>query len=362
MKIYKPHFVILGVILFTALIACERDAKVIETISENDATPTPYFLDIPSNFSDMTIPADNPLTYEGIALGRKLFYDPILSKDNTQSCASCHNQSYGFTDNGNATSVGVEGIYGRRNAMALINLGYNNNFFWDGRRLSIENQAHDPVVDPLEMNTTWPEVLEKLNADSSYISDFSFVFGVDVIDSIDVVNAIAQFERTMISGDSKYDKYRRGEALLTEMERIGESIFMSEEGDCFHCHVYPFFMSGDFHNNGLQQTITDSGRASVTGAYGDLGKFKAPTLRNIAVSGPYMHDGRFQTLEEVVEFYNSSVNQSSPTVDPLMVKENRENGSLDLTDYQKQALVAFLNTLTDSTFLTNTDFSDPDLN
>lgn len=359
MKVNKRYLSIFSFALLVVFISCERDVQIIETISENDAEPTPYFIELPANFSELPIPIDNPLTYEGVELGRKLFYDPILSKDNTQSCSSCHSQEYGFTDHGNNVSVGVDGIAGSRNSMAIINLGYNNNFFWDGREYTLEDQAHDPVVNPIEMNTTWPEVLVKLNADSQYVADFKFVFDTDEIDSMHVVYAIAQFERTLVSGNSKYDRHRRGQAQLTELERIGESIFMSEEGDCFHCHVYPFFMSGDFHNNGLQQTITDSGRASITGAYGDIGRFKAPTLRNIALTGPYMHDGRFQTLEEVIEFYNSGVNQSLPTVDPLMVKDNRANGTLGLTQYQKDALVAFLHTLTDTTFLTDPRFSDP---
>ncbi len=359
MKITKTYLSIFSFAVLFMLIACERDTQIIETISENDAEPTPYFLDIPSNFQDVIIPADNPLTYEGIQLGRKLFYDPILSKDNTQSCSSCHSQEYGFTDHGNSVSVGVDGIAGTRNSMAIINLGYNTHLFWDGRELTLEDQAHDPVVNPIEMNSTWPDVLAKLNADSMYVSDFRFVFGVDVIDSVDVMKAIAQFERTLISGNSKYDKHRRGETTLSLIEIRGEAIFNSEAADCFHCHGYPYFMSSDFHNNGVQHTIQDSGRARVTGAFGDIAKFKAPTLRNIAVTGPYMHDGRFQTLEEVVEFYNSGVDQSFPTVDPFMRKSNRVNGSLGLSDYDKQALVAFLHTLTDTTFLTDPRFSNP---
>lgn len=342
-----------------ASVACERDTAVIDTVNDSDKGPVPYFLDVPSQFPEPDIPVDNPLTVEGVALGRSLFYDPILSLNDGQSCGSCHNQSFGFTDNGNRTSVGVEGIFGDRNSMAIMNLAWDRHFFWDGRSFSLEHQALEPVPNPIEMNISWPDALQKLNSHPEYPQRFKEAFGTEVIDSNMVTNAIAQFERTLISSESKYDKYRRGEVQLSPLERQGEGLFFSEKADCFHCHNWPIFNSGDFHNNGLQQPIIDRGRAEVTGNPADAGKFKAPSLRNIAVTGPYMHDGRFNTLEEVVEFYNSGVNQNSPTVDPVMVKSNRVNGSLGLTAQDKQALVAFLRTLTDSTYLNNPDFSNP---
>jgi len=348
----------LAIALLVAITACEPDEKVIDPGS-SVGEPQPYILETPAGFPDMDIPIDNPLTVEGVALGKKLFFDPILSLDNKQSCGSCHNQDFGFTDNGNATSEGVEGILGDRNAMAIINLGWDRHFFWDGRSLTLEEQAFEPVPNPIEMNISWPDALEKLNASDEYLALFKAAFGVTAIDSTNVVNAIAQFERTVISADSKYDKVRRGQAQLNALEREGEAIFFSEKGDCFHCHNFPFFTSGDFHNNGLQQVLLDVGRAGVTNNPLDQGKFKAPTLRNIAVTGPYMHDGRFETLEEVIDFYNSDVNQNSPTVDPLMLKSNRPGGDLGLTPYEKEALVAFLNTLTDSTFLKDPAFSAP---
>jgi cytochrome c peroxidase len=351
---------IIGIVVLSMIgfIACEQDEKVID--SEVGGEPTPYFLETPRGFPEMEIPADNQLTVEGIALGRKLFYDPILSLNSKQSCASCHNQEFGFTDNGKATSEGVEGVFGDRNAMAIINLGWDRHFFWDGRSRTVEEQAFEPVPNPIEMNISWVDALVKLNAHTEYPSLFKQAFGINEIDSTDVVKAIAQFERTVISSNSKYDLVRRGQAQLSPQEREGEAIFFSERGDCFHCHNYPFFTSGDFHNNGLQQVIVDLGRASVTNNPIDEGKFKAPTLRNIEKTGPYMHDGRFTTLEEVVEFYNSEVNQSLPTIDPLMVKSNRPGGNLGLFPSEKEALVAFLKTLTDTTFLENQAFVEPE--
>lgn len=356
-KLNNLWFVFVAIALF----ACERDLSLQEAnkdFTDQNSRPRPYFIKVPQGFPQMPLPPDNPLTVEGVELGRMLFYDPILSKDNKQSCGGCHFQSNGFADP-NRFSVGVDGIAGDRNAMALINLGWDRHFFWDGRSATMEIQALEPVPNPIEMHLSWVEAMDKLNQHPDYPALFKHVFGVDVIDSLLVAKAIAQFERTLISGNSKYDKVRRGQALLTEIERLGESIFFSEKGDCFHCHNYPFFNSPEFHNNGLQQTIVDSGRFLVTKRTDDLGKFKAPTLRNIALTAPYMHDGRFTTLKQVVEFYNNSVNQTSPNVDPMMQKPNRFNGSLRLSSAEVDAVVAFLETLTDEDFITNPAFSNP---
>lgn len=340
-------------------VSCERDPEITTNVTDSPGEPRTYFLDIPSNFPPMPLPADNPMTVEGVELGRKLFYDPILSRDGTQSCGSCHNQAVAFTDNGRRFSIGVDGIAGTRNSMALVNLGWGNSFFWDGRSLTLEIQALEPVPNPIEMHLEWVDAMEKLNQHPTYPAEFEALFGTSFIDSIQVVKVITQFERTLISGDSKFDQVRRGEAQYTELERIGEAIFFSEEGDCFHCHGEPLFTDNDFHNNGLQAVLDDVGLGEVTGSPSDLGKFRSPTLRNIGLTAPYMHDGRLATLEEVVDFYNEEVNQQSPNVDPLMIKSNRVNGQLNLTDFEKQALVAFLHTLTDSTFVQNQAFSNP---
>lgn len=342
-------------------VSCKKD--VIENVcppnnggGSDTVVYNPDFFDIPTpaGFFQMQIPANNPTSVQGVALGKKLFYDVRLSGDNTQSCASCHIASASFTDTARF-SKGITGAIGDRNAMAIVNLGFEINFFWDGRSGSLEEQALEPVTNPIEMNATWEEVLVKLNADTVYRRMFKEAFNVNVIDSHNVAFAIAQFERTMVSANSKYDRVNRGEDIFTPLETTGLQIFTNEKGDCFHCHSTAggTFTGFQFENNGLQATIVDEGRGGVTGLSTDNGRFKPTTLRNIALTAPYMHDGRFNTLEEVVEFYNSGVNQNSPNISPVMTKANRPNGQLNLTPYEKEALVAFLRTLTDTSYTQN---------
>ena len=350
------------VIVLLLVISCKHDPILIDSPGKDNPVvqePTPYNIEYPRGFPSIEMPKDNPLTVEGVALGRKLFYDVRLSGDNTMSCGSCHSVEYGYADS-TKFSTGINGLKGKRSAMAIVNVGYNTASFWDGRAKTLEEQALMPVTDPLEMNAKWLDVLDKLNADEEYRAMFKLVFNADVIDSLDVAKAIAQFERTMISGDSKGDKFGRNETLLTIEESRGFQLFVSEKADCRHCHGSPLFMGFEFVNNGLQQTMTDIGYGAVTGLSTDNGKFRPPSLKNIALTGPYMHDGRFNTLEEVIEFYNSGVNQSSPNVSIDMLKANRgTDGNLHLTEQDKSDLLAFLKTLTDSTFLSNKNFQDP---
>jgi cytochrome c peroxidase len=308
----------------------------------------------------MHIPADNPMTIEGVALGRKLFYDPSLSKNNIQSCGTCHSQPSGFSDHGNRFSQGADGLAGTRNAMALINVGWEQKFFWDGRAASLEAQIFGPVTNPVEMNTTWPEVEQKLNASAEYPELFRQAFNIDHVDSVHVSMAIAQFLRSLVSGNSKFDKFRRGEVSLTPSELSGFDIYRTERGDCFHCH--PFETDGTltdhtFKNNGLDSDagMTDPGLQDVTGDPNDRGKFKVPTLRNIELTAPYMHDGRFATLEEVVEHYDTG-GESSSTVDPLM---KHVGVGLNLTLQDRIDLVNFLKTFTDEEFISNPEFGQP---
>ena len=348
-------------IVFFALVGCQRDVDFPEgkTVKDEIPDPTPHELSIPQGFGDYYRNPDNPLTLEGISLGRKLFYDPILSDGNRQSCASCHNQSKGFSDPRRVSPGAAPGAIGKRNAMALINLAWRREFFWDGSSFSLEHQALDPVSNPVEMNLPWPKAIQKLKAHEEYPLLFERAFGVQDFDSTHVVKAIAQFEKTLISANSKYDKYLRGEATLTDKERLGLDLFNSERADCFHCHNGITFTDNSFRNNGLQSTVRDSGLGGVNGNPRDIAKFKVVTLRNIGFTAPYMHDGRFQTLEQVINFYSDSVNQQSPNIDPVMLKSNRENGSLNLTDEEKEALIAFLNTLNDSSFVEDEKFSNP---
>ena len=329
--------------------------------ADEDSFTNAYELKIPKGLPPMDpfIPADNPMTVEGVALGRKLFYDPILSDDGSQSCSSYHKQEFGFGDP-RQFSVGVDGSFGNRQAMTLINLGWNQNgFFWDGRAATLEELVFEPVRNPIEMNTTWPEVEAKLNASDEYLSLFAQAFNVVKIDSVHTVKAISQFLRTLISGNSKFDRWYNQQSIqLSESELRGFVLFNGEGADCFHCHgLGGLITDNNFRNNGLDAEFSaDEGRYLVTGNPSDKGKFRAPTLRNIEMTAPYMHDGRFFTLEEVVDHYSEHI-LDSPTLDPLMKLVG--NGGAQLTQQEKQDLIAFLKTFTDEEFLSNPDLSDP---
>ena len=291
-----------------------------------------------------------------VALGRRLFHDANLSLDGTVSCASCHLQSQGFSDP-NAVSSGIHGAQGTRNAMALVNLGFDERFFWDGRRSSLASQAHDPVVDPNEMGARWTAIERYLQEDEAYPQMFYEAFGNTQVDSIQATRAIAAFETTLLSFKSPYDAffYEGVNSALDSSAQRGFELFFGE-AECVHCHGGPLLTDQSFKSNGLDGAVTDPGLGAVTGADEDLGKFKVPTLRNIAATAPYMHDGRFATLMEVVEHYNSGVDSLAPNLDPDM--HAYEEG-LNLTEQQKQDLVAFMESFTDPEFLQNPAFSDP---
>jgi len=329
-----------------------------------DPGPTPYILEIPFVFQeflpDPFIPLDNPLTVEGVGLGRKLFFDPILSADGTQACANCHAPEASFTDV-NQFSTGIDGIQGNRNSMAIFNAAWNfhERFFWDGRAFGVEGQAFGPVVNPIEMHNTWPAAVNSLQNTPDYPSLFKAAFGDTLIDSTLVTKAIAQFERTLVSGNSKFDKFLLGQGTLTQAEQRGFELFRTEEADCFHCHGSignPLWTDNDFHNNGLDATFSDLGLGAFTGNAFDNGKFKTPSLRNLVFTAPYMHDGRFNTIDEVIEHYSTGV-VLSPTIDPLM--QFAHDGGVNLTAEEKSDLKAFLLALTDSSFITNPDYQAP---
>ena len=325
-------------------------------------TPIPYSLEIPVLFADKLIapiiPADNPLTQEGVALGKKLFFDTILSGDETQSCASCHDPKKSFTDQ-QRFSNGVNDNLGTRNAMPLFNLAWNfdERFAWDGKEFSLEKQALEPVTNPIEMHGNWENITKKLQNNLEYKDLFLRAFGTSIIDSTLVTKAIAQFERTLISGNSKFDKYLRGEINLTPEEQNGFDVFMDEsKGDCFHCHGSdnnPIWSDNKFHNNGLDNVFVDLGLGKITGDPADNGKFRSPSLRNLAFTAPYMHDGRFATLEEVINHYSEGLKRS-PTIDPLMKKV--DEGGVHLSTQDKSNLKAFLQTLSDYNFIKNPTF------
>lgn len=330
--------------------------------STNEYVPTPSPLQIPPFFQDNilnpVIPTNNPQTVEGIALGKKLFFDPILSGDNTQACVDCHTPENAFSDT-DRFSDGIDGILGNRNSMPLFNLAWNydEKFFWDGRAFSLEHQAFVPVTDPIEMKNTWQQVEQKLQQHPEYPYLFNQAFGTSKIDSTLVTKAIAQFERTLISSNSKFDKHLLNEVTLTPEELNGFNVFMDEtKGDCFHCHgndKNPLWTDNIFHNNGLDATISDLGLGAITGDPADNGKFKSPSLRNLAFTAPYMHDGRFATLDDVINHYSEGL-QNSPTIDPLMKKVSQ--GGVQLSAQDKADLKAFLLTLSDYEFIANPNF------
>lgn len=326
--------------------------------------PTAQPLEIPSLFAQLIInpiiPIDNPQTVEGVALGKKLFFDPLLSANNSQACASCHNPQNAFTD-GTQFSPGIDGILGNRNSMPLFNLAWNydEKFFWDGHVFSLEHQALEPVENPIEMHNTWETVISRLQQHPEYPNLFTVAFGEGAINKEKATKALAQFERTLISANSKFDKYLLGEVELTAQETNGLNVFMDEtRGDCFHCHGNPnnpLWTDNIFHNNGLDASLTDLGFGVVTGDPADNGKFKSPSLRNLAFTAPFMHDGRFATLDDVINHYSEGL-QNSPTIDPLMKKVAQ--GGVQLTSQDKADLKAFLLTLSDPSFINNPNFSN----
>ena len=306
--------------------------------------PTPFVLNTPAGFPPPEIPPDNALTHEGIELGRRLFTDPILSADSTVACATCHLPSQAFSDP-RPFSRGVDGLTGR-NSMPIFNVLWRPALFWDGRAPSLEEQALAPVRDPVEMGENWPHIATKLQRHPDYPHLFARAFGPNqAIDSTLVVQAIAQFERSLISADSKYDRWLAGTADFTPEEERGFLLFHTEQGDCFHCHGAPLFTDNQFHNNGLDLDPQDPGLAALTQGRLDRGKFITPTLRNIEYTAPYMHDGRFPTLEEVIDHYDSGFHRTRLTDPILLIRPN-----LDLSREEKRALIAFLKTLSDPHF------------
>lgn len=335
----------------------------------HDARLHPYKLEYPSSFgSRFVIPENNPLTEEGVALGRMLFYEPLLSKTNTISCSSCHQQSLAFSDN-RRLSIGVSGKPTRRNSMSLANLLWVKNLFWDGRVSGLEAQAAFPLIHPDEMGQSLEISAKKLSKTRLYPSLFKEVFGTATITGEQITQALSQFERTLISADSPYDRYLEGKYQLSATEKRGLELFMRgpapERGvrgaNCAHCHGGVKLFQEVFHNNGLDSiAVQDKGRQEITGDASDNGRFRVPTLRNIALTAPYMHDGRFATLEEVLDHYNQNMFHPSNLSHELRTATNTEGGkTLGLTAVEKKDLIAFLHLLTDSTFITNPAFANP---
>jgi len=292
----------------------------------------------------------NPLTEEGFQLGRHLFYDPVLSKDSTISCASCHLQATGFAHVDHALSHGIEGKIGTRNSMAIVNLAWSKSFMWDGGVNHLDVQPLNPITSPIEMNETLEHVVSKLQKSEKYRRLFEAAFGSSKITGQNVLKALSQFELQLQSSNAKYDKVMRGEAQFSEKEQNGYRLFKT---NCASCHNEPLFSSEKFEYNGLpaDSTLNDSGRMKITGKTEDNFRFKVPTLRNIQFTFPYMHDGRFKNLTEVIKYYNTlPKNKLLPT---------QLAQPMNLTDNDRVDLVLFLKTLTDNEFLFNPRFSFP---
>ncbi len=318
-------------------------------------TYTPYRFEMGATFPIPDLPRDNPLIVERVELGRTLFHEKQLSRNDRQSCADCHQVTSALGDH-KPVAIGAEGQTGARNAMPLFNLAWKTSFFWDGRAPSLREQALQPIQNPLEMHETLTNVVAKLaGADFDYAVAFTRAFGSPEITAEKIGLALEQYVLVQTSFDSKFDRVQRGEEQFTPAEQRGFELFATEYdprrgqygADCFHCHGGPLFQSQGFANNGLDDVFRDPGRAKVTGNTNDLGKFAVPSLRNIALTAPYMHDGRFTNLDQVIEHYASGVKRSA-TLDPNIAKH--PDGGLPLTPADKQALVAFLETLTDERF------------
>lgn len=366
----KWRFAVLLCTLLAFIISCGDDNPK-PTDTDDLSTipmPPPQYITPPQpeGFPKMEQPSDNLLTTEGVELGRRLFYDPILSRDSSMSCSSCHLQQFAFSD-AKAVSTGIDNIAGTRSAMSLINLGFQTrNFFWDGRSPTLEAQALLPVEDPIELHTTWENVETKLRQHADYPTRFRKAFGISNKKEISktlVAKALAQFQRTLVSNNSKFDKVIRREDFFDDDELVGYQLFTNSAGapdaQCSHCHAPPFVGNMPFFNNGLDTVASlslfrDKGRGGFTGNIIENGKFRTPTLRNIMLTAPYMHDGRFQTIEAVIEHYASG-GKGSENVDPF-IPQIRD---INLTARQKRQIIAFLKTLTDTSFINNPNFKNP---
>jgi cytochrome c peroxidase len=293
---------------------------------------------------------NNPLSPEGFELGRSLFYDPILSKDSTVSCASCHLQYTAFAHVDHPTSHGVDSRVGKRNAPGLMNLAWAPYFHWDGGALSLNGQAVNPITHPDEMGSDLATVLSKLKRQKDYASAFKRVFGTGDIKTHHVLKALAQFTVSLVSYNSKYDQMKRKEVQFSEQEKKGYALFQQH---CNQCHKEPLFTNFEFKANGigLNLALVDSGRANITGKDKDAFLFRVPTLRNVEYSFPYMHDGRFNKLKEVVGHYAQPADWNFPISSELQKKKYSMNSA------QQKDLLAFLKTLTDRGFLFNPNFS-----
>ncbi len=334
--------------------SCEKTGGKAPVVSQDNK---PLF-EVPANFGEPVYDlSKNPVSEAGFQLGRKLFYDGRLSRDGTISCAECHSQAYAFTHHGHIVSHGIDDRIGVRNAPPVQNTAWMKSFFWDGGVFDLDLFSIAPITNPVEMDETMGNVLAKVKADPEYRKMFKEAYGTEEVTTERFLKALSQFMNALVSSNSKYDKYMRNEpgGTLSADEQAGLRVF---EQKCSTCHAGPLLSDESFRNTGLQpfRVDPDLGRAHVTGVEEDKFKFKVPSLRNIGYTAPYMHDGRFMTLEEILDHYSDGMVDMA-TLDPLF-KQNGKLG-LSLSSTEKRQLIAFLKTLNDEEFVKDPRFAAP---
>jgi cytochrome c peroxidase len=336
---------LLGVLL--ALGACKPPKEPVLTPVEQ-----PYTLNLPAHFPQPPSPSSNQLTPTRIALGRRLFADPILSRDGSVSCLTCHLPTKGFTD-GLAISIGIDNTLGFRNSMPIMNLAYQPNYFWDGGVRTLEAQVLVPIDAHFEMDLRVPEAVNRLRNHPDYPRLFQEAYGTEVNEA-GLVRAISAFMRSLVSANAPYDRYLAGDPnAISESAKRGERLYFSEEAECFHCHgSAPFFSDFTFQNNGLYEVYEDKGRFNISNNPRDEGRFRVPSLRNLAYTAPYMHDGSLATLDEVLDHYIAG-GKPHPNKSPFIIK-------LNFTEQERADLMAFLESLNDPSFI-QTHSQNPDL-
>ncbi len=339
------------IVLFGAACSSEKDDYV--SITENKTLE----FTVPANFPEPTYNVSlNPPTEKGFELGKKLFYDGRLSSDGVISCGFCHIQDFAFTHHTHIVSHGVDGALGTRNAQPLHNLAFMKEFTWDGVATHLDLQPIIPITAEVEMNESFSSIINKLNDQPEYVKLFAEAFENKKVDSENILKALSQFMIMMISADTKYDKIERNEgSVFTDQEAAGFELFKSK---CASCHSGTLFTDQSFRNNGLpvDPQYKDVGRHRITGLDEDMYKFKVPTLRNIELTFPYMHDGRLKTLMDVLNHYSDGM-VDSETLDPMFKEQNSVKG-ISMTDQEKEQIITFLKTLTDDDFLNDTRFSE----
>ncbi|MEC5395484.1 cytochrome-c peroxidase [Bergeyella sp. RCAD1439] len=339
-------FLLLGLLL----VSCRNEFEGVPIPPDR-----PYDLEKPAHFPEIVFDLNgNPVTVNGVALGKKLFYEGKLSRNNTISCGFCHIQEYAFTHHGHAISHGIDDRLGLRNTPPIQNMAFLKNYTWDGVSHNLDERSLVPITTSFEMDSSIPEVVRKLNADPQYKPLFKAAFGDENITGERILKALSQFMVTMVSAESKYDQVKKGTATFSSEETQGYALFQNK---CASCHSGELFTDESFRNTGLYHNpqLDDRGRYRVTLDANDHMKFRVPSLRNIEYTAPYMHDGRFYSLEAVLNFYSDGVENHS-NLDPLLQTNGRPG--IPMSSQDKQYLIAFLKTLSDPSFITNPKFAE----